>query len=138
MVSLLIHVEQYNVIGILPSQLESLALVARAAGIGRTAFIDSTTDGVMRAWGFTRYGSLAAWLRAERPKHISVFTPGGIDVRSARRFDDDWLAFGPAMGFNLPDFLGWEHQLVGIPGGVLNSRDAVPIALWEVMTWPGQ
>ena len=135
-VNLLVHVEQYDVQGILPSQLESLALLARAAGVLRRAFIDRTVDGVRRAHGFERYSSLDEWAEKTQPTDVFVFTSDQchMELRHLRTVQPDaWLLFGPAMG--------WTSVPVGairvrIPGGVLNSRDCVPIALWQVGTWP--
>lgn len=131
---LLVHVEQYDVLGILPSQLESLAHLCNAMGIEKRAFIDHTQDGVIERAGFTRYPSFQAWLDdVDTP--IYAFTTEGDDIRKVDWWaPDGWLAFGPAMGWQ-PHF---GHYRVTIPGGMLNSRDAVPIALWEASSWQGQ
>jgi tRNA(Leu) C34 or U34 (ribose-2'-O)-methylase TrmL len=133
--NLLIHVEQHDVVGVLPSQLESLALLATAMGVGRTAFVDATSDGVRRSAGFERYASLEAWLdQVEGP--IIAFTPDGeTDIRELRVSDDAWLVFGPSMGLRR-DALGDRVDCwASVPGGVLNSRDAAVIAVWEVSSW---
>lgn len=131
-VRLLVHVEQYNVVGILPSQLEPLALLCDAMGIEERAFVDGTLDGVKAASGFTRYGSLTEWMDAAPRTAMAFFDPTGTDIRSVRLSSDTWLVFGPAMGF--AGALA-EQPRISIPGGVLSSRDAVPIALWEVSRW---
>ena len=134
--NLLVHVEQYDVLGILPSQLESLALAANIAGVERCAYIDGTVDGIRRSWGFERYGSLQEFLEDE-PGHISLFSSQRGTPLHEYEADDTWLVFGGSMGLHVPDYDGHDLSLVNIPGGVLNSRDAVPIALWE-LAWPGQ
>lgn len=132
---LLIHVEQYDVVGILPSQLESLALACTAFGIERRAFVDGTLDGVRPRFGFERYGSVDAFLAAEGGP-IAAFTPDGqSDVRDLSVSEDTWLLFGPAMGLGSIDFGDHNVETVSIPGGVLNSRDAAAIAMWEVSPW---
>ena len=128
------HVEQYDVIGILPSQLESLALVATAMGITETAFVDGTADGVLRAFGFIRYGSLEEFLDTEEGPFIAFSPNKGEDLRKADLPSAGWLVFGPAMGTLDGDFDAW----VKIPGGELSSRDAVPIVLWELSKWQAQ
>jgi hypothetical protein len=136
--NLLVHVEQYDVLGILPSQLESLTHVAKMAGISRCAFVDGTADGVKRSFDFERFGSLEGWLEAVQPDHITAFTPtGGRGIENGTR-QDTWLVFGPSMGWDLSVFDGHEVELLQIPGGVMNSRDAVPIALWELGSWPAR
>lgn len=132
---LLVHVEQYDVLGILPSQLESLALLANAMGIDRRAFIDNTTDGVRRAHGFEGYPTLLEWHGEVKPLEVVAFVAeGGEDIRDLKSLDpDSWLVFGPSMGWS-PSF----ETAATIPGGTLNSRDAVPIALWEVSAWRAQ
>ena len=129
---LLVHVEQYNVVGILPSQLEHLALLCDAMGVEERAFVDSTADGVKATAGFTRYSSLAEWTNAAPRADVMVFDPAGEDIRFARLAPETWLVFGPAMGF--AGALTGQSR-VSIPGGVLSSRDAVPIALWETSRW---
>jgi len=135
-VKLLVHVEQYDVVGILPSQLESLALVAAAMGVTETAFVDGTADGVRRAFGFTRYGSLKEFMDAEDGPFVAFSPNKGEDIREAnlRPLNFAWLVFGPAKGFLEGDFDAW----VKVPGGELNSRDAVPIVLWELSKWQAQ
>jgi hypothetical protein len=138
-VNLLIHVEQYDVVGILPSQLESLAHVAKMAGVNRCGFVDATADGVRRCFGFERYASIADWREKEEPSSICVFSPGaGMCVTECRPGQDTWLVFGRSMGITMSDFDELAVDLVHIPGGDLSSRDAVPIALWEVGSWPAQ
>jgi hypothetical protein len=136
-VNLVIHVEQYDVVGILPSQLESLALVCSAMGVDRRVFIDNTADGVLPEWGFIRYGSLEEWDEAENPQMVYAFTPPatGVDIREIDAPEADaWCAFGPSMGWRSPlpdDTFMW----VSVPGGTMNARDVVPIALWEMSSW---
>lgn len=130
---LLVHVEQYDVAGILPSQLESLALLAKAMGVTDTAYIDGTADGVRRAYGFTRYGSIQEFMEKTQGPRLGFSPVKGVDVRAASA-KDAWLCFGPAMGWLEGDYDAWVH----IPGGELNSRDAVPIALWEASKWQAQ
>lgn len=128
------HVEQYDVIGILPSQLESLALVATAMGVTETAFVDGTVDGVRRGFGFTRYNSLKEFMRFREGPFVAFSPSKGEDLRKANLPSVGWLVFGPAMGTLDGDFDAW----VKIPGGELSSRDAVPIALWELSKWRAQ
>lgn len=108
------------------------------AGISRFAFVDGTVDGVKRAFDFERYGSLEEWLEVAEPGHITVFTPSGSRGIVDGTDQDTWLAFGPSMGFDLSVFDGYEVETMQIPGGVMNSRDAVPIALWELGSWPAR
>lgn len=130
---LLIHVEQYDVLGILPSQLESLAHLCTAMGITERAFVDGTPDGIRRAHGFTRYSSLEEWRSAIQSAPVYSFTPDGQDIRKVDWWDPEgWLAFGPSMGWRP------TGTTVSIPGGTMNSRDCVPIALWEVSSWQAQ
>lgn len=131
---LLVHVEQYDVIGILPSQLESLALVATAMGVTETAFVDGTVDGVRRAFGFTRYGSLKEFMDSQEGPFVAFSPSKGEDLRKADLPSVGWLVFGPAMGALEGTFDAW----VKIPGGELSSRDAVPIVLWELSKWQVQ
>jgi hypothetical protein len=132
---LLVHVEQYDVIGILPSQLESLALLVKSMGVTDAAFIDGTVDGVKRSYGFTRYGSLDDFMAAESGPFIAFSPTEGEDIsRDLLPLDYAWLVFGPSMGRLNGNFDAW----VKIPGGELNSRDAVPIALWELSKWRAQ
>ena len=128
------HVEQYDVIGILPSQLESLALVATAMGVTETAFVDGTVDGVHRSFGFTRYGSLKDFMDSQEGPFVAFSPNKGEDLREADLPPVSWLVFGPAMGGLGGDFDAW----VKVPGGELNSRDVVPIVLWELSKWREQ
>lgn len=130
---LLVHVEQYDVVGILPSQLESLGLLVKSMGISQAAFIDGTIDGVRRSFGFERYENLESFMTAEQGPMIA-FSPKGRDIRTFELTGDAWLIFGPAMGRLEGTF---DHRVM-IPGGELNSRDAVPIALWEASKWRAQ
>jgi hypothetical protein len=137
--NLLVHVEQHDVVGVLPSQLESLSLVASAMGVTRTAFVDCTLDGVRSRNGWERFPSLDAFLYGEAERRVLVFVPeGGESVRTVTAADDTWLVFGPAMGFPRGTFDRtrgiWVHYAT-IPGGHLCARDAIPIALWEVGKW---
>jgi len=139
--NLLIFVEQYNVVGILPSQLEHLAAVANAAGISRKAFVDGTLDGVPADHAFERYATLQDWLdQVNEPIHI--LTPvrtGSTDVRT-RQPTEGWLVIGPAFGFPTGAFDGVTQPISRwtIPGPVLSGRDAVVIALWEATGWRAQ
>ena len=130
-------VEQYDKVGILPSQLESLALLNTAMGVARAVYIDYTLDGFKGVGGFTRYGSYEDFFATETGD-IIVFTPvGGTDIQSVAPTNDSWLVFGPAMGWgNVLDNVVVTKAT--IPGGELNSRDAVPIALWELSKWQVQ
>jgi hypothetical protein len=132
-VKLLVHVEQYDVLGILPSQLEALALLAKATGVTDTAYIDGTADGVRRAHGFARYGSIQEFMEKTTGPYLGFSPNKGLDVRTAP-FKNAWLCFGPAMGWLEGNYDAWVH----IPGGELSSRDAVPIALWEASKWQEQ
>jgi len=135
---LLLHVEQYDVVGVLPSQLESLALLTSAMGVDRRAFVDATVDGVRSAEGFERFPSLESFL-AEEDGPLVAFTPdGGTDIRELSVPADMWLVFGPAMGLRPEAFGDRDVTWAAIPGNVLNARDAVPIALWEVSSWRAQ
>ncbi len=134
---LLVHVEQYDMVGILPSQLESLALLDTAMGITEAAYIDCTPDGFEHPGGFTKYDSLDAFLTAESGPFVA-FAPTGEDIRTATIGNNDsWLLFGPSMGW--ADTLdNTSVQWVSIPGGTMNSRDVVPIAIWELSGWREQ
>ena len=138
MAHLLLHVEQYDVVGVLPSQLESLALLCSAMGVERRAFVDATDDGVKSAQGFERFPSLDAFL-AEEGGPIVAFDPNAeTDIRDLSVPDDVWLVFGPAMGLPSYSFGERDVEWAAIPGNVLNSRDAIPIAVWEVSSWRAQ
>ena len=132
---LVVHVEQYDVVGILPSQLESIALLNTAMGVTEAAYIDNTKDGFPHVGGFTRYGSLEEFL--DLNDRLIVFSPTkGEDIRSIKCIPQDtWLMFGPAMGFSSDALDGKNIMWAKIPGGEINSRDAVPIALWETSRW---
>lgn len=133
---LLVHIEQYDVVGVLPSQLESIAVLCNSFGITEAAYIDSTPDGFAGVSGFTRYGSLDDFFAAQAGPYV-LFSPNkGEDIRTISIPSDAWLLFGPSMGWNdvinVEDFNTWAK----IPVGVLNSRDVIPIALWQL--WQGQ
>lgn len=130
---MLVYVEQYDVVGILPSQLESLSLLATAMGVTETAYIDGTADGVRRKFGFTRYGSLEEFMEKTEGPYVGFSPTKGLDIRTTE-FEDSWLCFGPAMGCLEGNYDMWAY----IPGGELNSRDAVPIVLWETSKWQAQ
>jgi hypothetical protein len=134
---LLVHIEQYDMVGILPSQLESIALLDAAMGITEAAYIDGTPDGFSGIGQFTRYASLADFFAAESGPFVA-FSPDGEDIRTATVADpDSWLIFGPSMGW--ADLLnGVDVQMVSLPGGVMCSRDVVPIAIWELSGWRAQ
>lgn len=137
---LLIHVDQYDMVGILPSQLESIALLCTAMGIERCAYIDNTLDGFRNRGGFEKFQSLQTFLKQEEGPFV-VFTPNedGEDIRDVPNIpEDSWLIFGPPMGFQAEDFDKVETIRVTIPGGVLNSRDAVPIGVWQYSKWQVQ
>jgi hypothetical protein len=130
-VKLLVHIEQYDVVGILPSQLESLTLLAHAFGITDAAYIDNTDDGFTGIGEWTRYASLEDFLANETGEMIAFSPDSGEDVRTIAPSNDAWLCFGPSMGWSDTPFTKWSH----VPGGVLNSRDAVPIVVWETSKW---
>jgi hypothetical protein len=138
MVNLLIHAEQYDVVGILPSQLESIRLLAHSLDVERLAYVDGTVDGIARTPGWERYGTIKSWLdQVNEP--IIAFTPEeSLDIRKLEVPDGAWLAFGPSMGWTSDSFGDKEVIWSYIPVAVLNSRDAVPIALWETHKWPVQ
>ena len=131
---LLVYVEQYDVVGILPSQLESIAHLVTAMGITEAAYIDNTADGFSGIGGFTRYASLAEFIEHEHGPFVAFSPDTGEDIRTLNPPAEAWLVFGPAMGWSDVKFDKWAK----IPGGVLNSRDAVPIAVWETSKWRAQ
>lgn len=136
--NVLFHVEQYDVLGVLPSQLEALALVCESAKVGRRAFIDGTVDGVRRGFGFDRYTGLDDFFVQNGTIHwssIYFFTPRrGPDIRTLSNLPDDaWIIFGPAMGWGVIPAT-WE--CVHLPGFDLSGRDCIPIALWQLGKWP--
>lgn len=144
MANLLVHVEQYDVVGILPSQLEPLRLLAASTGAGRLAYVDRTIDGFEPPLGWERYGSLPAFLDDNRDGRFVVFDPrGNTDARSVMADETTWLMFGPAMGWGIHgadafrDAFGVSLYTARIPGGDLCARDAAVIALWEVGRWRG-
>ena len=126
-------VEQYDVLGVLPSQLESLALVATAMGITELVFVDGTMDGVFGT-GITRYATYDDFFAATTGPYVHM-DPNGDDIRTATVAPDSWLVFSPSMG-GLNDYT--FDQSLAIPGGVLNARDAIPIAAWETSSWREQ
>jgi hypothetical protein len=134
---LLVHVEQYNVLGILPSQLESLSLLATAMGVSEAAYVDGTRDGFAGVGGFTRYPTMAAFFENQSGPFVAFSPDEGDDIRRLTVPVDSWLLFGPSMGWG--DLLN-NHPITWakIPGGVLNSRDAAPIAVWELSSWQEQ
>ena len=134
MPNLLVHVEQYDVLGVLPSQLESIRYLSLAMGGGRLAFVDATLDGVRAPVGWTRYASLADFLHAADAPLVA-FDPDGSSILQRRPSPDAWLLFGPSMGWTGDAFGGHSVDLVSIPGGVLNARDVISIAAWEVSAW---
>jgi hypothetical protein len=131
---LLVHVEQYDVIGILPSQLESLGHLVKAMGVTDAAFVDGTVDGIRRTGLFIRYENLKSFMDRNDGPFIGFSPSKGDDIRDVRFSPDAWLVFGPSMGNFDASFDAW----VKIPGGELSSRDAVPIALWETSKWQVQ
>jgi len=135
MANLLVHVEQYEVLGVLPSQLESIRYLSTAMGGGRLAFVDGTIDGVPVQVGWERFATLADFLAAEGTSRLVVLDPAGDDILDAEAGEGDWLLFGPSMGWATDAFDGYATSKVSIPGGVLNARDAIPIAAWEVSAW---
>lgn len=133
---LLVHVESHDVVGILPSQLESLGLLCTAMGVSEKAYIDHTPDGVRRASGWTRFGNIADFLARHGNEPLCVFDPvDGTDIRDMLFEYGTWMVFGPAMGWRADDFEDRAVNWAKIPGGVLCSRDVVPIALWETSAW---
>lgn len=135
---LLVHVEQYDVVGILPSQLEHILLLAAAMGVSEIACIDGTPDGFAKVGQVKRYASMADFL-AEATGQLIAFGPGaGEDVRDLVPDPDAWLMFGPAMGWTIDAFDGHQVTWANVPGGVMTSRDVVPIALWETSAWRAQ
>lgn len=135
---LLVHIEQYDLVGILPSQLESIALVNAAMGVIQAAYVDNTADGFKGVGGFTRYGSMEDFLAAESGPFVAFSPVEGEDIRTVEIPSDAWLVFGPSMGFNEDSFGSAEVTWVKVPGGDMNSRDVVPIALWELSEWQVQ
>lgn len=129
--NLLVHVEQYDVVGILPSQLESLNLVCTLTGVNKAAYIDNTLDGFPNVAGFTRYGSMDEFNAAETGPKVYFSPNKGTDVRDLTVSDDTWIVFGPSMGWGELEADNWAH----VPGDTLNSRDAAAIALWELSQW---
>lgn len=135
---LLVHIDQYDMVGILPSQLESLSLLCSAMGVSQAAYIDNTLDGFKNIGGFTKFKSLSEFLEIENGPFI-VFTPNGAeDIRETDIPEDSWLIFGPSMGFQKEDFDKVETIKIKVPGGTMNSRDVVPIALWKYSKWQEQ
>jgi hypothetical protein len=129
-----ICIEQYDVVGILPSQIESLALLNTAMGVTEAAYVDCTPDGFKHPGGFTKYGSWEAFFATETGPFVAFSPDSGDDLRSHTPPADAWLMFSPSMGWGTildTVTVSW----VQIPGGVMNSRDVVPIALWELSTW---
>lgn len=120
-------------VGILPSQIDSIRFLARSLGIERLAFVDGTMDGLHEHDQWERFGSFESWLeQVQEP--ILAFSPGaGRDVRTLDNLPQGtWLVFGPAQGFAGAEFSGRQITWANIPIDILNSRDAVPIALWEL------
>lgn len=132
----LVHVEQYNVIGILPSQLESLALHNTARGVTDAAYVDGTPDGFRGVGGFTKYDSLKDFLLVEKGPFVAFSPTKGEDIRTIKVPSDAWLIFGPSMGFAPEAFANVDVTWAKVPGGELNSRDVVPIVIWQL--WQGQ
>lgn len=138
---LLVHIEQYDLVGILPSQLESLSLLCSAMRVSKAAYIDNTLDGFKKVGGFDKYKDLDHFLKTEKGPYV-MFTPdGGEDIRDTKIPENAWLVFGPSMGFQKEDFDSINKDeiiKVNVPGGVMNSRDVVPIALWQYSQWQEQ
>jgi hypothetical protein len=129
---LLIHVEQYDVLGILPSQLESLALHNTARGVTDAVYIDKTRDGFRGVSGFRKVDSLKDFLASEQGPFFAFSPTKGEDIRTVKVPSDAWLLFGPSMGLATDAFNNINVTWVKVPGGELNSRDIVPIALWQL------
>ena len=134
---LLVHIEQYDLVGILPSQLESLSLLCSAMGVTQAAYIDNTLDGFKNIGGFDKFRSLKHFLETETGPFV-VLSPDGEDIRETVIPENSWLIFGPSMGFQKEDFDNVEVIKVKVPGGTMNSRDVVPIALWQFSKWQVQ
>ena len=107
-------------------------------GIQRRAFVDATADGVRSSYGFERFPSLEAFLSQENGPLVAFTPDGDVDIRDLSADENTWLVFGPAMGLPRHSFNDRAVTWTAIPGNVLNSRDAVPIALWEVSSWRAQ
>lgn len=138
---LLVHIEQYDVVGILPSQLESLSLLCTAMGVTQAAYIDNTLDGFPNVNGFAKYTNLKTFLKTEDGPFVVFTTDNSEDIRERIIPKNAWMVFGPAMGFKTDDFDNIDKEnliKVKLPGGVLNSRDVVPIALWHCGKWQVQ
>lgn len=132
-----ICIEQYDMVGILPSQIESLALLKTAMGVTEGAYIDCTPDGFLHPGNFTKYSSWDAFFAAETGPFIAFSPDDGEDIRTLEPANDAWLLFGPSMGWN--DILdGVTVTWAKVPGGTMNARDVVPIALWEISSWRAQ
>jgi hypothetical protein len=134
---LLVHIEQYNVVGILPSQLESIMSLCHSLGIMDCAYVDSTPDGIIGIGGFTRYSNIEEFFENESGPYICLSPTEGTDIRTLSPDPDTWLLFGPAMGFQdiLNELQTHNVTWANIPIGDMNSRDAVPIVLWELSSW---
>jgi len=134
---LAVCVEQYDVVGVLPSQLESIALLNSAMGITEAAFIDCTLDGFPNPGGFSLYNNYADFFSIETGPFIAFSPTSGEDIRTISIPDNSWLVFGPSMGWgNVLD--GVTVTYCTVPGGTMNSRDVIPIALWETSSWREQ
>jgi hypothetical protein len=141
---LLIHVENYDREGILPSQLVSIRLTAHSLGHGRLAFVDATCDGVTRFLGWERFSSLASFLDAEAGPLIvfeSAAVLQGLNPTPADSavallsLQDAWIVIGPAGGLSPAQFKQRDVAWCTIPARIGGGRDAVVIALWE-LRWP--
>lgn len=113
----------------MPSQLESLVLLCTAAGVEELGYIDGTPDGFAKVGGATKFSSMEDFFEKTEGPYIAMDPGKGANIRDLKS-SDGWFIFGPSMGLNdvLPEGIDRAH----IPGGVLNSRDAVPIVVWEL------
>jgi len=93
---LLVHIEQYDVVGILPSQLESLALHNTARGVTDAVYVDKTRDGFRGVGGFRKVDSLKDFLASEKGPFFAFSPTKGEDIRTVKVPSDAWLIFGPS------------------------------------------
>src|SRR3990172_133148 len=101
--NLLIHVENYDREGILPSQLDGIRTLAQALGVERFAFVDATVDGYFIGGIWERFPSLSAFLESvDGPLIVFDVPHQGVEstsLKELRPSPESWLLFGQSMGF---------------------------------------
>jgi hypothetical protein len=135
--NLLIHLENADRIGILPSQLDEVRIMAKGLGIERLAYIDLTTDGHLFSPEWERFRTLKDWLSQVKEPMVVFETENvprsanieAVSVEKLNPSENSWVVFGPSAGFNASQFKDEKVTWCYIPTVVMSARDAVPIGI---------